>query len=84
MTEMVFLNMYGSPFLQALVGLGAGQTTTDRHIEHDLVRDANSVRLRSSWSTASMSGDVKAAVMLALIYIRLQEGSVDERSMAML
>lgn len=84
MTEMVFLNVYGSPFLQALVGLGAGQTMTDRHIEHDLVREANSMRLRSELEHRFDVGGVKAAVMRALIYIRLPEGSVDERSLAML
>jgi pimeloyl-ACP methyl ester carboxylesterase len=46
MTEAVFLNTYGSPWLQALVGLGASQPSPNR-VERDLVREADISRLRS-------------------------------------
>ena len=39
MTEAVFLNTYGSPLLQALVGLGEPQAAPHK-IERDLVREA--------------------------------------------
>ena len=46
MTEAIFLNTYGSPLLQAMVGLGAQQATA-RRIERDLVREAREAQLRA-------------------------------------
>jgi hypothetical protein len=82
--EMVFLNTYGSPLLQALVGVGAKQTVESRHIERDLVRDANRERSLSNLAHRFDDGHVEEAVIRALIYIRMPEGSVDERGLAML
>src|SRR5262249_31015166 len=45
MTETVFLNTYGSPVLQALVGLQAEPKAP--HIERDLAREADTARLRA-------------------------------------
>ena len=45
MTETVFLNTYGSPWLQALVGLGA--EALPHRVERDLFREASAARLRS-------------------------------------
>jgi Protein of unknown function (DUF3141) len=83
MTESVFLNTYGSPWLQALVGLGT-QEATPRRIERDLVKEANAARLRSELEHHFEVGGLPEAVMRALIYIRLPEGSGDERSFAAL
>ena len=44
MTEAFFLNAYGSPLLQAMVGLG-GPEETPRRIERDLVREAAAAEL---------------------------------------
>ena len=46
MTEAVFLNTYGSPLLQALVGLGA-QQAAPHHPERNLIREAGEARLRA-------------------------------------
>ena len=54
MTEAVFLNTYGAPLLQALVGLGTPEVTP-RQRERDLVREANTAQTGRSWSTASTS-----------------------------
>jgi pimeloyl-ACP methyl ester carboxylesterase len=83
MTETVFLNTYGSPLLQALVGLGA-QPTTSHRIERDLVREADEARLRSELEGRFDVGGLEEAAVRALIYIRLPEGSVDERGFAVL
>jgi len=40
LTEAMFLSTYGSPLLQAMVGLGPQTPTAPRHIERDLVREA--------------------------------------------
>jgi hypothetical protein len=82
MTEMVFLNTYGSPVLQALVGLQAEPTETPRRIERDLAREADTAKLRAQLEQRFEAGHIEEALARALIYIRLPEGSVDERGFA--
>jgi hypothetical protein len=81
MTEAVFLNTYGSPWLQALVGLGAAQPSPN---ERDLVREADISRLRSELDQQFEVGGPTEAALRALIYIRLPEGSIDERGFSVL
>ena len=83
MTEAMFLSTYGSPWLQAAVGLGTQEAMPHR-IARDLVKEANITRLRSELEHRFEVGGLEEAVMRALIYIRLQEGSVDERGFAAL
>jgi pimeloyl-ACP methyl ester carboxylesterase len=78
MTETVFLSTYGSPWLQAAVGLGT-QEAIPRRIARDLVKEASITRLRSELEHRFEVGGLEEAVMRALIYIRLPDGSVDER-----
>ncbi len=85
MTEMVFLSTYGSPLLQSLVGLGAQQTASPpHHIERDLARETALARMQAELEHKFDVGHMAEAVVRALIYIRLPEGSVDERGFAML
>jgi hypothetical protein len=83
-TEMMFLNTYGSPVLQALVGLGASGAAQSRHIERDLSREASQAQLRSHLAQRFDAGHVEEAILRALVYIRLPEGSIDERGFTML
>ena len=83
MTETIFLNTYGSPLLQAMVGLGV-QQTTPQHAERDLVREAREAQLRAELEHRFEAGGVEEAVLRALVQIRLAEGSIDERGFAML
>ena len=83
MTEAFFLNAYGLPLLQAMVGLGEPKETP-RHIERDLVREAAAVELRSSLDRKFEEGDLEEAALRALIYVRLPDGAFDERSFRML
>jgi pimeloyl-ACP methyl ester carboxylesterase len=78
MTEAMFLSTYGSPWLQAAVGLGTQEAMPHR-IARDLVKEANITRLRSELEHRFEVGGLEEAVMRALIYIRLPDGSVDER-----
>jgi len=78
MTEAIFLSTYGQPWLQALVGLGIEQTAP-RRVERDLVREANAARLRSELEHRFEVGSVEEGALRALIYIRLPEGTIDER-----
>jgi len=83
-TEAFFLNTYGSPLLQAAVGLGPQLPLTPRRIERDLAREATEHRMRAALETQfEMGGDAEAALR-AVIYVRLPAGSVDERGFAML
>jgi Protein of unknown function (DUF3141) len=83
MTEAVFLNTYGSPLLQALVGLGEPQAAPHK-IERDLVREAEAARVRSDLEHRFDAGGLTEATLRALVYIRLPEGSIDERSFTVL
>ena len=83
MTEAVFLNTYGSPLLQALVGLGEPQAAPHK-IERDLVREAEAARLRSDLEHRFDAGGLTEATLRALVYIRLPEGSIDERGFTVL
>jgi pimeloyl-ACP methyl ester carboxylesterase len=83
MTEAMFLNTYGSPLLQALVGLGEPQAASHK-IERDLVREAEAVRLRSDLEHRFDAGGLIEATLRALVYIRLPEGSIDERGFSVI
>src|SRR5271166_1187712 len=82
MTEAFFLTTYGSPLLQAMVGL-AGDGTP-RRVERDLVREAAAAELRSGLDQKFEEGGVEEAVLRALIYVRRPEGGFDERGFRML
>ena len=83
MTETVFLNTYGSPVLQALVGLGvaAGGAAPHRARPGPEAREA---QLRAELEQRFEVGGLEEAVLRALVYIRLPEGSIDERGFAVL
>jgi hypothetical protein len=83
-TEMMFLNTYGSPLLQALVGLGVSDAAQPRHIERDLSREAAQAQLQNQLAHRFDTGGIEEAVLRALVYIRLPEGSIDERGFTML
>jgi hypothetical protein len=84
MTEALFLTTYGSPLLQALVGLGPHRPASPHHIERDLARETAEARLRAELERRFEVGHVEEALLRALIYIRLPEGIVDERGFAVL
>jgi hypothetical protein len=83
MTEAFFLNAYGAPLLQAMVGLG-GPKEAPRRIERDLVREAAAAELRSSLGRKFEEGGLEEAALRALIYLRLPGGAFDERGFRML
>jgi hypothetical protein len=83
MTEAFFLNAYGSPLLQAMVGLGEPKETP-RRMERDLLREAAAAELRSSLDRKFEEGGLEEAALRALIYVRLPDDAFDERSFRML
>jgi pimeloyl-ACP methyl ester carboxylesterase len=84
MTEAMFLSTYGSPLLQAMVGLGTQHAPTERRVARDLEREADEAKLRAELERRFEVGGLPQAVLRALIYVRLPQGSVDERGFAML
>ena len=84
MTEGLFLNLYGSPLLQARVGLAVPETVPSRHIDRDLGREAAAAHMQAGLELLFHTGQLEEAVLRSLVYIRLPEGSVDERGFAAL
>ncbi len=82
--EATFLGLYGSPLLQAMVGLGPQVTEPARRIERDLAREATEARVRGEVGQRFEQGGLTEAVLRALIYVRLPERGVDERGFAAL
>jgi len=83
MTEAFFLNAYGSPLLQAMVGLRAGEEAP-RRIERDLVRETAAAELGASLDDKFEKGGLEEAALRALIYVRLPGDAFDERGFRML
>jgi hypothetical protein len=79
-TEIAFLGAYGSPLLQALVGLDPRSGDETRLVERDILREALESRQLSMLADRFEQGGMAAAVIRSIIYIRFPEGSVDERS----
>jgi hypothetical protein len=84
LTEVVFLNTYGSPLLQAMVGLGAQPDAPPHRIERNLVREAEAGELRSELKHRFDEGGLEEALLRSLIYVRLPAGAADERAFRML
>jgi hypothetical protein len=80
--EAVFFNIYGSPLLQAMLGLRADAATQRRPIERDLAREALANRTAAHFEQRIDQGGAIEAAVRALIYIRSPEGKVDERGFA--
>jgi hypothetical protein len=70
--------------LQAMVGLGSEHADRQRRIARDLVREGDEARMRADLASRFEVGGLPQAVLRALIYIRLPDGSADERGFAML
>jgi hypothetical protein len=84
MTEHMFLATYGSPLLQAMVGMATDQPLARRGVERDLLREATEARLRAELANRFESGGLQEAMIRALIYVRLPERSADERGFAVM
>jgi Protein of unknown function (DUF3141) len=84
MTEAAFLGTYGSPVLQAMVGLGTPAPHAERRINRDVAREAVAAQRRAELEQRFEVGGLPEAIVRAMIHIRLPEGRVDERGFAAL
>jgi pimeloyl-ACP methyl ester carboxylesterase len=83
-TEAFFFNTYGSPILQAMVGLRADATSVSRRVARDVAREAAASQAAAHLEQRIDQGTLIEAAVRALIYVRLPEGKVDERGFAAL
>ena len=83
-TEELFLLTYGSPWLQALLGLRADDARSTRHSERDLAREVATSRAAAELLEKIEAGGLAEAAVRALLYVRLPDGKADERGFAML
>ena len=84
MTEQMFLTTYGSPLLQAMVGLGTDQPLARRGVDRDLLREATEAKRRGDLADRFEAGGLPEAMIRSLIYVRTVERSADERGFAMM
>jgi Protein of unknown function (DUF3141) len=80
----IFMTTYGSPILQALVGLRADGAQTRRHAERELVREAAINRKQAELNSRIEQGSAIEAVLRALVYIQQPKQALDERSFTIL
>jgi len=82
--EELFHAVYGSPGLQAMVGLKASDASPRRHPGTDAEHVAGVGRRIADFKTRIGEGGPGEAAIRTLIYIRLADGDVDERGLALL
>jgi pimeloyl-ACP methyl ester carboxylesterase len=82
-TEATFLNVYGSPVLQAMVGLKA-EGTTRRKPGLDATYKAFVAKRSEELQRSIEEGGPREAAIRASLYIRLPEGVADERGFRLL
>ncbi len=82
--ETIFLTTYGSPWLQALAGLGAKTPMSGRRIQRDLYREATAARLADERTRRIDKGGLLEAGVRAALYVSMAEGRIDERAYAAL
>jgi pimeloyl-ACP methyl ester carboxylesterase len=83
-TEAFFFNAYGSPLVQAMVGLRGNGAEVSRRIGRDVARESVARQIAAHLERRIDQGGLLEAAVRALIYVRLPEGKVDERGFAAL
>src|SRR5882724_12087331 len=81
-TEAFFFNTYGSPIVQAMVGLRADETPLTHRIGRDVAREAAAKEVAAHLEQCIDQGGLIEAAVRSLLYVRLPEGKVDERGFA--
>ena len=86
MYEAFFMNFYGSPFLQALVGMGSDLATARPRAGRDVAREAAVARSVAACEARIEHGGLAEAGLRSLLYIAhgRPHFGVDERGFALL
>jgi hypothetical protein len=82
MVENIFLTTYGSPFLQAMVGLGGSEAHSGTREARDLAREAAAHRATADLERGMEHGGLVEAGLRGLIYVLRGAGQIDERTAA--
>lgn len=82
--EELFHAVYGSPLLQALVGLSASDTGPCRRPGTDAEHVAAVDQRIADFKARINDGGPREAAIRGLLYIRMAEGAADERGLALL
>jgi len=80
--EQLFLAVYGSPLLHALVGLDPDQEFRDRAIERESGREDQKQDRARELEAKFESGGTTEAIIRSVAFIRMAEKSIDERGFA--
>jgi len=83
-SEVWFHAVYGSPFVQAMVGLKASDDSARRRPGDDPVHRAFVAQRVEELTEAIAEGGPREATIRALLYVRMPEGVVDERGFNLL
>jgi hypothetical protein len=83
-TEAAFLNLYGSPVLQAMVGLKGSEGATRHRPGLDATYKAFVAQRTEELKRNIGTGGPREATIRAALYIRLPEGVADERGFRLL
>jgi hypothetical protein len=84
LTEAAFMNVYGSPLLQGLVGLRAGEGAPRHRPGVDATYKAFAAQRVEELRRGIEEGGPREAAIRAALYIRLPEGVADERGFRLL
>jgi pimeloyl-ACP methyl ester carboxylesterase len=84
LAEAAFLNIYGSPGLQAMIGLKASEGAPRRRPGLDATYKALVAKRAEELSRNIDEGGPREAAIRAALYIRLPEGVADERGFRLL
>jgi hypothetical protein len=82
--ESVFMAIYDSPLLQALVGLRADGAQTRHYLGREVARETAFQRVRAELSERIEQGSVMEAALRAAIYVQRRQGTLDERCLTTL
>jgi hypothetical protein len=80
----LFHTVYGSPLLQALVGLQASHASPRQRPGKDAAHRALVARRLDELRQAITQGGPREAMIRALLYVRMPDGAVDERGFNLL
>jgi len=84
MCETIFFSVYGSPLLQALVGLKASDRQVRAQLGSDTARRTLVERRIEELKRAIPDGGPREAIIRALLYVRTPGSMVDERGFNLL
>jgi hypothetical protein len=86
LSEMWFLSVYGSPIVQAIVGLRSDAATARPRVGRDVARDAAQAKASAELESRRDHGGLREATIRAMIYVGFAqpERAVDERAFAVL